>query len=116
MANVTYNSVTIPYGHVTVDPHDVEFKTWAFPQVDGTNFMALGFRGRPISVSGMSVAGGISKATLNGFVDDDVHTLVDGASTSYPNCLCTGVSFGPNFRTQDGMCFRFDIALLQMEE
>ena len=35
MADVQFNSVTIPFGKFTTVPHEYALKEWAFPGVDG---------------------------------------------------------------------------------
>lgn len=117
MADVTFNGTTIPFGRVQSRPHDYELKTWAFPGVDGSDFMSMGFRGRLFSVSGRSVTGiaAIAKSTIEGFVDGTAHTLVEADSTSHANCICTGFRITEQYTDQNGFCFIFELMVIQVE-
>ena len=116
MADTTFNGTTIPFAKTRIRSHDYSLKTWDFPGVDGLQFMAMGDRGRAWSVIGRSVNGGISIATLDGFVDGSSHTLVIGNGTSLSNCVCMGWRYlSEPYTDQDGYCFEFELAVLQVE-
>ncbi len=114
MPDVTFNAVTIPFGKVISRPHEYALKTWGFPGVDDLEFLPMGMRGRSFLVKGRSVNGGITKATLEAFVDGAAHALVDGESTSFGDCICLGVSYLRQYTDQDGFAFEFRLSIFQV--
>ena len=117
MATVQFNSTDIPFGKVMSQAHNFELKEWAFPGVDGLEFMSMGFRGRLFRVEGRSVPDidPIAKSALEAFVDGTAHTLRSGDGETYDDCVCMGVSYLSHYTDQNGLCFEFALLIRQME-
>lgn len=99
--SVTFDGTTIPLAKTDAGGLPQRDKVIEFPGSDGVEVLDMGKGARIINVDGVASAGSPSRATLEGLMDGDVHTLtVDG--DSYGNCRCIRMIPGKRINTSGG--------------
>jgi uncharacterized Ntn-hydrolase superfamily protein len=99
--SVTFNGTTIPFAQSDVGELATRDKVVDFPGADGVEVLPMGRGDRECVVEGISTAGSPSRATIEGLMDDETHTLVV-ENSSYANVRCVGVRWGKTIYTLPG--------------